>query len=678
MFTSADILLYSIMLLLLPLLGYGLIVFFSKYFARIYSLGIGFVATSLVLSVVILFGKLNYFAGSDIEFSFTWLTLGGSVNAAPLNINMGVLIDNYTAIMLVVVTLVSSLVHIYSLEYMKSDKRFNRYYAYLSLFTFSMLGLVLADNLLAMFAFWELVGLSSYLLIGFWFEKKSASDAGKKAFIVNRIGDVGFLIGILILFVNYDTFSFGGIFNQITADNLPFGSEVWLTAAGILLFMGAVGKSAQVPLHVWLPDAMEGPTPVSALIHAATMVAAGVFLLIRVFPILSSDALLVIAVIGMITSFVAALIALTQNDIKKILAYSTISQLGYMVIAIGVGAYAYAFFHLVTHAFFKACLFLGAGSVIMANHHEMDIRKYGNLRKHMPITYVTFYISALAISGIPLTAGFLSKDGILANTLGFASITGHWLIPGFAFLTAFLTAFYMFRLVVVAFHGKDEEESHVKESPYTVTIPLMILSALSLFFWFTLNPFSTEESWVVYVWIEKLVSVVPASLLHLHPFEQLNHAAEDYHITAMVLSFTLSVGGILLAFLMYQWKKIYKDKLVGALERLYLFSLNKFYADEIYEALFVKRIVNLSAALNWFDEKIIDRIVNGFASVTKMFSKIIDLIDFVVIDGLVNLSALVSGFAGFSVKKLQTGKVQTYIVFLIFSVIVLLFLFQPF
>ena len=292
--------------------------------------------------------------------------------------------------MLVTVYIISFVVHVFSIDYMKGDKRYNRYFAYLGIFTFSMNGIVLTHNFLMMYIFWELVGLSSYLLIGFWFEKKSASDAAKKAFIVNRIGDIGMLIGILMIFTNYHTFTFDKIFLAISNGHLPFNSGFWLTVTGILLFCGAVGKSAQFPLHVWLPDAMEGPTPVSALIHAATMVAAGVYFITRIFPILSGDALFVIAIIGAISAFIPATIALTQNDIKKVLAYSTISQLGYMIMALGVGAYTFAFFHLITHAFFKACLFLGSGSVIHSMHHEQDIRKMGGLRKKMPIDL--FYI----------------------------------------------------------------------------------------------------------------------------------------------------------------------------------------------------------------------------------------------------------------------------------------------
>lgn len=327
------------------------------------------------------FVKLTAFQAKDIIFNFTWIDFGNVPMWGAMHIDLGIKIDNLTVIMLFVVNLISMLVHIYSIAYMKGDKRFPRYFAYLGIFTFSMLGIVITHNLLMMYIFWELVGLSSYLLIGFWFEKDSASNASKKAFLVNRVGDIGMFIGILILFTSYKTFTFDLIYDQIAMGNLPFDSTGWLTAAGILIFLGAVGKSAQFPLHVWLPDAMEGPTPVSALIHAATMVAAGVYLLTKIFVMLTADAMVTIAVVGAFTSFVAATIAITQNDIKKVLAYSTVSQLGYMVMSVGIGAYGFAFFHLVTHAFFKACLFLGSGSVIHSMHHEQDMRQMGGLRK---------------------------------------------------------------------------------------------------------------------------------------------------------------------------------------------------------------------------------------------------------------------------------------------------------
>src|SRR4030066_1688009 len=419
----------SIIVLFLPLLGFVVTILFGKKIPKIFSFEIFLLFAGLVLSAILLVGKLTSFADTSITSEIKWIDMGNVPGFGSINIYLGMLIDDISALMIVVVYIVSFFVHFFSIDYMKGDIRYNRYFAYLGLFTFSMSGIVLTHNMLMMYIFWELVGISSYLLIGFWYEKKSASDAGKKAFIVNRIGDLGMLVGLLMLFVTYNTFSFQEIFGEIAKGNLPFNSEFWLTVTGVLIFCGAIGKSAQFPLHVWLPDAMEGPTPVSALIHAATMVAAGVYLVVRVFGILTADAMLVIAAIGALSAFIPATIALTQNDIKRVLAYSTISQLGYMIMALGVGAYVFAFFHLITHAFFKACLFLGSGSVIHAMHHEQDITKMGGLRKKMPLTYYTFLISSLAISGVPLTSGFLSKDGLLAGTIAFGSLTGHWLIP---------------------------------------------------------------------------------------------------------------------------------------------------------------------------------------------------------------------------------------------------------
>ncbi|MBP9120120.1 MAG: NADH-quinone oxidoreductase subunit L, partial [Ignavibacterium sp.] len=377
--TENSIINISLAILFLPLLGFAVTLLLGKKIKSIYLFEVFLISIVLIASIVLAFNKLSYFIDDKIVSELEWFRLSDS-----LVIKLGFLLDNITVLMLFVVALISALVHYFSIAYMKGDERYNRYFAYLGIFTFSMNGIVLTNNILMMYIFWELVGLSSYLLIGFWFEKKSAADAGKKAFLVNRIGDIGMFAGILILFLTYNTFSFDTIFQAIGTGKLPFNSDFWLSVTGILLFMGAIGKSAQFPLHVWLPDAMEGPTPVSALIHAATMVAAGVYLTIRIFGLLTADAMMFIAVIGMLSAFIPATIALTQNDIKKVLAYSTVSQLGYMVMALGVGAYKFAFFHLVTHAFFKACLFLGSGSVIHAMHHEQDIRNMGGLKKKLP------------------------------------------------------------------------------------------------------------------------------------------------------------------------------------------------------------------------------------------------------------------------------------------------------
>lgn len=669
----------------------------------------GIITTALGLSIYMAFMKLMYYANEKIVSELTWIDLGSTKAFGKISVDLGMMIDNVTVLMLFVVCLISTLVHLFSIEYMKGDKRYNRYFSYLGIFTFSMLGIVFTHNMLMMYIFWELVGLSSYLLIGFWFEKKSASDASKKAFVVNRVGDFGMLAGILILFANYHTFTFDKVFAQISQGVLPFNSEFWLTAMGILLFCGAIGKSAQFPLHVWLPDAMEGPTPVSALIHAATMVAAGVYLTVRIFPLLTGDALLFIATIGAISSFIPATIALTQNDIKKVLAYSTISQLGYMVMALGVGAYAYGFFHLVTHAFFKAGLFLGSGSVIHAMHHEQDIRQMGGLKKKLPITYTTFLIFSLAISGIPLTSGFLSKDGILASAYAFGNLTGYKIFAISGFLVALMTAFYMFRLLILTFHGEprnEEKYHHAHESPALMTMPLVLLAILSIFAFYTINPLSAQTGWVLKDWLKTPASVVPeharysfmvqkhdekpeAAVKHEEavaekPAAESEHTiihSEEYtealhhaHYPAMFLSLAVAGLGILFAFIMYFWRKINADKLADSVKPLYKFSLNKWYFDEFYDFAFVNGTLLLSRFLAWFDSTIVDGIVNGSAVVTRQLSKLSGLFDTYVVDGLVNLSATLSGLLGIFTRKFQTGKVQTYIIMVVFSLVALLFI----
>lgn len=687
----------SLVILILPLVGFAVVIFFGKKFPKLYLFETGILFLALALSIIVMIARLAVPAAEPIVSQFTWINLGDAPVVGNIIVELGIKLDNIAVIMLFVVNLISFLVHLYSVEYMRGDIRYTRYFAYLGLFTFSMLGIVLTHNFLMMYIFWELVGVSSYLLIGFWFEKDSASDAGKKAFLVNRVGDIGMFVGILILFTQYKTFTLDAIYSQIAAGNLPFESTAWLTAAGILIFMGAVGKSAQFPLHVWLPDAMEGPTPVSALIHAATMVAAGVYLAVRIFVMLTADAMLVIAVIGAVTSFVAATIALTQNDIKKILAYSTVSQLGYMVMAVGVGAYAFAFFHLVTHAFFKACLFLGSGSVIHSMHHEQNIQNMGGLRKKMPVTYLTFLISTLAISGVPLTSGFLSKDGLLAGTLAFGNLTGHWLIPIIGFTVALMTAFYMFRLVIITFHGvpKDYHKfEHAHESKWVMTAPLIVLSALSVFFWYTPNPISADSGWFLSEWIETPVSVVPQDtrfefmktheiishetnhkIIHSEIYSEAMHQA---HYPAMIMSVLLGGLGILIAFLFYQWKKINPDILAQRLKLLYKMSLNKWYIDEIYHKTVIGGTIILGKILSWIDNNIVDGIVNGAATVTRGFSILSGWFDNYVVDGLVNFSAMFSGFIGLTFRRLQTGKVQTYIIFVVFSVLIILLILKPF
>ena len=673
----------SITILLLPLLGFLLMIFFGKRLPRQGDwLSTGIISIAFISSLYLLISKVGAHSEDVFLTTFSWAIVGS------LSVEFGILIDNLAAIMLVVVTLVSTLVHFFSIGYMKDDVRYSRYFAYLGLFSFSMLGIVLTDNLLLMYVFWELVGISSYLLIGHWYEKKSASNAANKAFIVNRVGDFGMFIGIMILFATFSTFTFETIFTSIDAGQLPFGSNTWLTVAGILIFCGAVGKSAQFPLHVWLPDAMEGPTPVSALIHAATMVAAGVYMVARVFPMLTADALLVIAYIGAITALIAATIAITQYDIKKVLAYSTISQLGYMIMALGVGAYTAGFMHLVTHAAFKAGLFLGSGSVIYAMHKVLhaqddhhtdaqDIRNMGGLKSKMPVTYWTFLIFTLAISGVPFTSGFLSKDEILAGSYAFSSLNGHWLLPAIGFVVAGLTAFYMFRLLILTFHGRPSDEKRitaVTESPKVMIIPLMVLASLSLFFFYSFNPFGAASGWFFEA-IQRPVSMVP-DILQPATNAVFDEALHHVHTPAMILSILIAGAGILMAFAVYQWKKISADTLAEKAGFLYKGAFNKWYFDEMYDKVFVGGVHLLMKVLRWFDENIIDGIVNGSARVVKGISRVSGWIDNNIVDGLVNATADSADKAGTLLSKIQTGKIQTYLIYVVFSFLALFVLFM--
>jgi NADH-quinone oxidoreductase subunit L len=686
----------SLLALILPLLGFLLLIFFGR--KRLPRQGdvveTGLVLGSLVLSFIVFFNKILNFP-DPIEWKFEWVNFGVVRNWGEMKITLGILIDNLSATMLVVVTVISSLVHIFSIGYMKDDIRYSRYFAYLGFFTFSMLGIVLTNNFFTMYVFWELVGVSSYLLIGHWYEKKSASDAAKKAFIVNRVGDFGFFIGIMIIWLSLKTFNFGEVFAGIEQGKLSGGL---LTAAGILVFCGAIGKSAQFPLHVWLPDAMEGPTPVSALIHAATMVAAGVYLTARTYAMMTADALTFIAYIGAITAFISATIAITQTDIKKVLAYSTISQLGYMTMSLGSGAYVAGFFHLVTHAAFKAGLFLGSGSVIHAMHHALhkvhdhhtdpqDIRNMGGLKKKMPITYYTFLIYTLAISGIPLTSGFLSKDSILAGAFAFGKLSGHVFIPLIGFFVAGLTAFYMFRLLILTFHGEPKRRDvfeHIHESPKVMTIPLLILAFLSLWFIFGLNPFEASSTWVE-KFIHKPKSVVPSQQQFAFnlpekveeglAITEYDHALHQAHVPAMLISLSMAGLGILFAFLTYKWGRISAEKVANAIKPVYSFLKNKWYFDELYANTFVLATLGISKFARWFDLKVIDGIVDGSAYLTKLWSFAIGKFDWNIIDGIVNLLAYVTGFFGYVVRFLQNGKVQTYIVYVVFAVIILFYIF---
>ena len=670
---------YSLLILVLPLVAFVILIFAGKRLPRQGDwVAVSAILVTLILSIVMFVAMLlDYNPVFSQESTFTWMDLGA------FKIELGILVDNITIIMLLVVTLISSCSHIFSLKYMEGDIRYSRYYAYLGLFTFSMNGIVLSNNLISMYMSWELVGLSSYLLIGHWFEKDSAADAGKKAFLTNRVGDIGFFIGIMLLYSSVGSFLFSDVFAGVEAGKI---TGITLTFAGVGIFLGAMGKSSQFPLHIWLPDAMEGPTPVSALMHAATMVAAGVYMAVRLFPLFTPDALLVIAYVGGFTAIFAALIAITQNDIKKVLAYSTVSQLGYMILAVGTGVYIAAFFHLLTHAMFKANLFYGSGSVIHAMHHALhekhdhetdpqDMRNMGGFKSKMPITYWSMLISTLAIAGVPFFSGFLSKDAILAGTLAFAQHQPqHFLLPVFGFGAAAITAFYMFRLIFMTFHGEHqmpELVDDIHESPKEMTGPLVLLASLSVFIFYTLprfNPFSYHG------WFTDLIvpqtAVVPGSMT-AHQITEYSHHA---HNLAMGLSITVAVIGISLSVLVYLKKIIPAETLAKKMGFLYDWSLNKFYFDENYHRFLYKHFLNLSSKVAWIDWELYDRyFINGFGLVTEWFSRVIGKFDYDGIDqGLVDGIGRMAGVTGHSLRKIQTGRLQNYLLFVVAGVIVMI------
>ncbi|OGF51051.1 MAG: hypothetical protein A2231_04265 [Candidatus Firestonebacteria bacterium RIFOXYA2_FULL_40_8] len=625
-----------ILIPLLPLLAFVINIFFGKKIGtKAAYVSLTAISVSFVISLYLFFGLI---AGVEktVEYTFEWLNFGST------GVKLGIMLDGLTAVMLVVVTTVSLLVKLYSIGYMHGDPRYSRFYAYLSMFTVAMLGLVLANNFLLLFISWELVGLFSYLLIGFWYEKKSASDAGKKAFITTKVGDLGFFAGLLLLFTVFGTFNFTEL-GQLVIARLASGSVSvgMLNLIGILIFCGAVGKSAQFPLHVWLPDAMEGPTPVSALIHAATMVAAGVYLVARTFFIYveAPIAMSVVAYTGAFTAIFAASMALVAYDIKRVLAFSTVSQLGYMVMALGVGGYTAGMFHLTTHAFFKALLFLGAGSVIHGSGTQ-DIREMGGLGKKMKITMVTFLIACLSISGVPGFSGYFSKEEVLSAAYNSGNLFIYWI----GTVTAFMTAFYMFRLFFMTFTGKPRTEIHAHESPKTMTVPLMVLAVLSIV---------AGGLFVMGHSFEKLV-YFGAEGAGEGGAEAGSHFVRNMSITAAVL-------GITLAFFMYYLKKVSPEYLALKLAPVHKLLSNRYYIDELYEIIFIKPAKGLGNFLFKFDQKVVDGAVNGSGFMTVLMSKLQNLFDKVIVDGAVNGAGWIANKGGELLKQLQTGLVQNYI-----------------
>jgi NADH-quinone oxidoreductase subunit L len=622
-------------ILFLPLAAAAVITLFTQRNRQVSAtLSVGAVVAGFILSL--LFVKMAGWQPATSEVAVNWLSVG------PLQVDFGLHFDALSLAMMLLVTGVASLIHIYSMGYMEDDPAYSRFFACLSLFTFSMLGIVLANNFLQLFIFWELVGVSSYLLIGFWYGKASAADAAKKAFITNRLGDFGFLLGILLVWGIFGTLNFGSIQERfpevlnthggfIPHGSLPFGAI--LTIAGLLIFCGAVGKSAQFPLHVWLPDAMEGPTPVSALIHAATMVAAGVYMLCRVFFLLDADALQVIAYIGGFTSLLAALIAIQQNDIKRILAYSTLSQLGYMVMAVGLKGPPAAMYHLTTHAFFKALLFLGAGSVILGMHHEQDIWNMGALRKKMPATFWTFMAATFALCGLWPFSGFFSKDSILGQAMG----QHNYLLFGIGVFVAMLTSFYMFRLVFVVFYGsvRSDAAGHAHESPGVMVWPLRILAMCSIF----AGGFVGVENIYLKQFPDEVTEPATSFAHQLFaPFLEAP-AAAGLGLVALAL-------GFIAAYALYA--KAEKDPLPEKLGWLSRAMRNRFYFDELYEATVIRfhdTLAAIAAGIDWCIENVFIGFIRGGTD-----------------------------FAGRGLRLLQTGNLQTYAFLFALGAAFLLFL----
>jgi NADH-quinone oxidoreductase subunit L len=598
------------------------------------------VGLSFVVSLLIFSELLSLEPGSRLLkwTAYEWMVSG------KLKVDIGFLVDPLSMIMLLVVSGVGFIIHVYSIGYMHGETGFRRYFAYLNLFVFNMLILVSADNFLLMFVGWEGVGLCSYLLIGYYYEKQSASDAGKKAFVVNRIGDFGFLLGIFLIFVTFHTLSFTDVFAN--ASKVLSYDGLLVTGITLLLFLGATGKSAQIPLYTWLPDAMEGPTPVSALIHAATMVTAGVYMVARlsVLYAMAPVSLTVVAVIGGATALYAATIGITQFDIKRVLAYSTISQLGYMFMALGVGAFASGIFHLMTHAFFKALLFLAAGSVMHAMSGELDMRKMGALKSKLPRTHMTYLFGTLAIAGIIPFAGFFSKDEILYYA--FQRHVGFWIIGAAG---AVMTSFYMFRSVFMTFYGESrvphDVAHHVHESPPIMTVPLMILAGLSLVGGLVGIPI-IEGLNVFGDFLKEVFQPAQKFLATAHAAASSGHSVAE-ELALMGVSLAIAVAGLLLARWMYVTDPSVPDKVIEEYKGLHTTVYNKYWMDEIYDFLFVNSIVRISRFLwKWFDDAVIDGIVNGVAT-------------------------LVRGWAG-GLRRVQTGLVKDYALSILVGILAVL------
>jgi NADH-quinone oxidoreductase subunit L len=675
---------YGYLIVLFPLLGAAVNgLFGGRIQARYGEKLVGRIACGAVLLSFLLslaaFGVVAADPGGPvINAVYTWL------DAGTLRADVAFLFDPLSGLMLLIITGIGFLIHVYSTAYMAGDPGYARYFSYLNLFVFSMLVLVLAENALLMFVGWEGVGLCSYLLIGFWFSEEANAVAANKAFIVNRVGDFGFIIGLFLLYWfladaagpaaagrSLLSFPFLAEHAHLLQGATLLGASL-VTVICLALFLGATGKSAQIPLYVWLPDAMAGPTPVSALIHAATMVTAGVYMLGRLNFLFSMSpaALGVVAVVGAGTALFAATMGCVQNDIKKVLAYSTVSQLGYMFLAMGVGAYSAGLFHVMTHAFFKACLFLGAGSVILGMHHEQDITKMGGLRKRMPRTFATFALATIAIMGVPPFSGFFSKDEILWQA--FIGEQGHPALWCIGLLTAGITAFYMSRLLLLTFFGENRREAHagnghgpdhgshaegINESPAAITVPLMILACFSVIAGFAGIPGALGG--------ENRIGEFLAPVLGRQEAGGGHHALE---YALMAASVAAAAAGFAVAYLFYVRKPELPDILAERLRSAYRLVFNKYYIDEIYGVLFVSGTRNLATALAFFDKYAIDLLVNLSGLAVRTQSRIAGWFDQRYVDRAVDLVADSTLAFGDQVRKVQTGRVQVYVLVLVLVV----------
>jgi len=664
---SADTLcLLTIIAIVFPFLSFLMIILgkqYKKSTISIFNISISFISSLLIFS--------NLWNGEVVHQQVEWFSVGSYVFSA------GFLLNNLSVLMMVLVSGISLLVHVYSTAYMKGDENIHKYWAYLGLFCFSMMALVVADSLLLIYMFWELVGFSSFLLIGFWFTKAAASQAAKKAFIMNRIGDIGFLTGMMIIYAQFGTFDIVKLFGNgglIDSASIVDGmwisasaemSVIWLSLAGFAFFMGTMAKSAQFPLHTWLPDAMEGPTSVSSLIHAATMVAAGVFLLGRIYPLFDSLVLNIITVIGIFTAFMGATIALTQNDIKRILAYSTISQLGFMVAAMGIGAYGESIFHLATHAFFKCLLFLAAGAVIHQLHYHkkqhnlefdhQDIRLMGGLRKQMPIAFITMSIAAAALAGFPFTSGFLSKDAILITSFEWAEGYNGFkkLVPYIFMLTSWITVFYIARLIFRVFFGKPRYEG-IKEASSVMNRVLVVLAFCSLFLLFSFNPFSFDGSWI------------------LHGF--VSSGVKRFSVLHVIIPEIVTITSIVIVFMAYRIYGSGATKTFPENGLIYRFSNRAWYFDTAYRFLFVRPVESISRFSYKFDKLIVDGLVNLLAVGVDILSGISDWFDRNIIDGFVNGISSFARKTGDFTRQFQSGKLQHYLVTMLTVVIAIFIL----